>query len=797
MTVVETQVHVRILFLPLWLELFLVLSGWPKIGCSQYHSPPEVVIPLRIAGNSRGINAPGWISYSLHFGGQRHTIHMKLKKFSVSRDLSVFTYTDQGAVLEEQPFVQNDCFYHGYVEGEPESMVSLSNCLGSFQGMLKINGIVYEIKPKMFSDAFEHLVYKMDSEEKQSVPMTYGLTGEEIAEQLKFQDNLSSTLMQSSYTGWWLHRWFVELAIIVEHERFLFRNSNISIVEMDVVITVSLVDEHYNSIDVDIVLIAIEVWNTRNPIQSFDARGLMSEFCIWKELSFDSRVPHDTSVIIVKQNWCLPNLSISYYAGICRLLSNCGLVCHVDDGVAQIVALTTHELGHSLGMKDDEPECICKEKLCIMDRNIVFSESFTNCSYASFIETIFKRSCLYNVPNSKRIITKKRCGNGVIEDEEECDCGSIKLCEKNTCCLPNCTLVHGSTCASGLCCEKCQFLPSGTLCRDSINQCDLPEWCDGTSSECPEDVYVEDGLHCLGEGLCFQKRCNNRDLQCRDIFGEGAKSANLTCYQQMNTRGDRFGHCGLENIRYVRCKNADVLCGRVQCENVTQIPRLQNHTTVLSTPISSFNCWSTDYHFGMMNVYDIGEVKDGTECGQDLMCLQKKCVTMPKWQDSCLPNFCNKRGICNNKHHCHCNKDWAPPNCLEEGNGGSVDSGPAPDKHVAYWIYGLLLFGIAVLLLSSCFLIGRLRRNNQMPKQKQEDMQTLPVIQNENVQTSPTKKEKIVERSPVQDVTNVGKPPQLQDKKAETLSVKKSRKPKTDKKVGQSLKKGGVPKSQN
>jgi hypothetical protein len=180
----EALVHVRVTFLQLGLDV-LLFSGWSHSVPAQYHSPPEVVIPLRLTDTSRGMKTPDWLSYSLHFGGQRHFVHMKAKKLLISRHLSVFTYTDQGALLEDQPYVQNDCYYHGYVEGDPESLVALSTCFGGFQGTLQINDMLYEIKPKSLSDTFEHLVYKMVTDETEIHPRRCALTEEERARQLK------------------------------------------------------------------------------------------------------------------------------------------------------------------------------------------------------------------------------------------------------------------------------------------------------------------------------------------------------------------------------------------------------------------------------------------------------------------------------------------------------------------------------------------------------------------------------------------------------------------------------------
>ncbi|XP_020042799.2 disintegrin and metalloproteinase domain-containing protein 21-like [Castor canadensis] len=603
------QVKITLLLLYLW--PFLFLSGWPhQAGYGESHSPPEVVIPLRVT--ERGMKAPNWITYSLHLEGKRYIIHLKAKKFFVYRDLSVFTYNDQGALLEDQPFVQNDCYYHGYVEGDPESLVTVSTCLGGFQGMLQINGVAYEIKPKRLSATFEHLLYKIDSKETQSTSIRCVLTEEEIAQQLKFQENDNSILMQNSNMGWWVHRWFLELAIVVDHGRFVFRDSNISVVEMDVVMAVNIVDDLYNSLDVDVALIAIEIWNTENPFIKNNPHDMMVSFCTWKETNFNSRVHHDVAHIIIKQDYCTSVLTDSFYLGVCSNDRNCGLECVMDDRLVLFVSHLAHELGHTLGMKNDEnTTCTCGGNQCIMNEMLLPAQAFSNCSYNHFFENVHKLTCLRDSPKPERIITKKRCGNSVVEDKEECDCGSVKLCEKDLCCLQNCILKPGTVCASGLCCKDCQFMPVGTVCRELNSECDLPEWCNGTSGACPEDVYIEDGTSCLDNGLCYEKRCNDLNEQCKKIFGTDASSANQSCYLAMNTKGDRFGHCGMEGGNYVRCQPEDVLCGRVQCDNVILIPLLSEHNTVHWTQINNTTCWGTDYHFGM-TIPDIGEVKDGT-----------------------------------------------------------------------------------------------------------------------------------------------------------------------------------------
>nr|XP_004666452.3 disintegrin and metalloproteinase domain-containing protein 25-like [Jaculus jaculus] len=660
----KALLHVRISRVQLWLGVCLALSAYPLSGHAQPHTHPEVVIPLRVSGTSGDIRSPTWLSYSMRFGGQRHIVHLKAKRVLVSSQFSVFTYTKQGALQEEQPFIPKDCYYHGYVEGDPESMVAVNTCLGGFQGTIQINNTSYEIKPKNLSSTFEHVIYNLDSNDTQLSQMGCGLTEEEIARQMKIQDSDDSILMQSSYEGWWTHQTFIKVATVVDYNHYVYRKRNVTAVHVDLLTIVNLINGYYESLDTEVFLVGFELWNEKNLI---NVKGKMNDvmtiFCIWKA-NIALRLPHDSMQFIVRQDYGRL-IGLGYVKTICSNKYNCGINSFDSNDMIRIGYIVTHELGHNLGMYHDNGTCTCGSNECIMAKRITTSKRFSNCSYKEAFNTLLTRACIRNIKKTENIIKLKQqvCGNGVVEGGELCDCGSTVSCMKDPCCMTDCTLKNGSDCAVGGCCKDCRFMPPGTLCRDVANECDLPEWCNGTSQECPDDVYMQGGSPCKDNNYCYEKKCHNREEQCHQIFGNQSRSAEQSCYKEVNSRGDRFGNCGMTRDTYRRCRSSHALCGRIQCENVTEIPDMRGHTTVHFHKVNSITCWGIDYHWGLKTPDD-GNVEDGNACGVKHMCLRRRCVPVKLLQRDCHSKTCNKRGVCNNKDHCHCDVGWNPPQCL-------------------------------------------------------------------------------------------------------------------------------------
>lgn len=115
---------------------------------------------------------------------------------------------------------------------------------------------------------------------------------------------------------------------------------------------------------------------------------------------------------------------------------------------------------------------------CIMKPTVIGEEGiqpykFSACSSEQFQQWMGDGHalCLLNKPN--QLADFGSCGNGVIDDGEDCDCGSAEECESvDPCCDPvTCRLKRESECSTGPCCDNCKV--SASLRSFSIRVTDI------------------------------------------------------------------------------------------------------------------------------------------------------------------------------------------------------------------------------------------------------------------------------------------------------------------------------------
>ncbi|XP_015343663.1 disintegrin and metalloproteinase domain-containing protein 20-like [Marmota marmota marmota] len=680
----------------LWLHVLWVLLC--LVCCS--HGPPkwrftssEVVIPKKVPQRRGEIKMPNQLAYSIRFRGQRHVIHMKLKKNLIPRHFPVVTNNDQGANQEDYPYVPQDCYYYSYLEGVPGSVATLDTCYGGLRGMLQVDDFTYEIKPLEASSKFEHVVSLLVSEDRADEDERCKIEEEET-NQIPEEVNLAESPRAGPVYLWRSHMKHMKLHFTVSSSVYSQNQNQTQIIE-NVVIINNILDSIFRPGNLYSNIRILCIWEKEDTfnMKSYNhASTATHEFGLWKFYNLWKVFTHDTSILYL--GYMVGGSK--YYAshsGFCNPNWGAAYVYFENYHIFKIAAVTAHVIAHNMGIAHDDPSCVCfRRHRCVMNSIPGLLDMFSNCSYDRLHWMVHRWDPCLSLPNkpySNFPYIANRCGDKDVNSNEQCDCGSLKECANNSCCSTNCAFTSGSTCDTGGCCDHCKFASAGMLCRDVHGICDLPEYCDGTGNNCPNDLYVQDGTPCSPLSVCVRGNCSDRDLQCQALLGYQVKDALPMCYEKLNVIGDRFGNCGLKFVRGgtkpMKCEIDDVLCGMLHCSNVQQVPGVAEHSTFHHIYVGDAkleSCFGFDTHYGE-ELPEVGLVVDGATCGPGQYCLNKNCTFHRDFPFTCDVKTCNYKGVCNNLEKCHCLRGWKPPDCEQKGTGGSEDSGPPPDKELS------------------------------------------------------------------------------------------------------------------
>lgn len=464
---------------------------------------------------------PQDLTYLLAIEGKGHVVHLRQKKGFFPKHFPVFTYSQVGDIQREYPDLRRDCFYRGFIQGEPNSLVAVSTRLGGIRGLLQVNNKMYEIEPGQPAVTFTHVVYRLEEKEEAS-GMRCGLTEEARRLQEAMIPNVGHIEVKTAPRGpWWTYTRYIKVAVVVEHERYVQFGKNETLVAMQVLGAVHIIDALYKPLDIHVALIGLEMWSQKNLIainESLDE--LLDVFNTWRRRTLVPRLSHDVGHLFVYKHFGV-KLGLSFVGTVCDPLWASAVEAFTSSSLLSFTITFAHQLGHNLGMEHDEKYCTCNQRSCVMATLQSSASQFSNCSYDRFSSLVNtgRKQCLLIPPEHEILYDLKNCGNGMVDSGEQCDCGSKLHCESDACCQSNCMLRSGAICAFGQCCANCQFLPAGTLCRERVSICDLPEYCTGISEWCPEDVHVQDGAPCHDGAYCYHGKCSTHNEQCKMVFG--------------------------------------------------------------------------------------------------------------------------------------------------------------------------------------------------------------------------------------------------------------------------------------
>ncbi|KAK2913794.1 hypothetical protein Q8A67_002193 [Cirrhinus molitorella] len=225
---------------------------------------------------------------------------------------------------------------------------------------------------------------------------------------------------------------------------------------------------------------------------------------------------------------------------------------HVPPKVSHITF--AHEVGHNFGSPHDSgSDCTPGESKTqdqkergnyIMYARATSGDKFNNnkfsiCSIRNISQVLDKKRFSCFVESGQPI-----CGNGLVEANEECDCGYSDQCKDKCCHDANapeelkCKLRPSCKCSpsQGPCCTPdCTFRESNVKCRED-SECALQGMCNGNSAQCPTSTPKENYTSCHKDtqvclnGVCSGSICQKYKLDVCTCATEEGKDETELCH---------------------------------------------------------------------------------------------------------------------------------------------------------------------------------------------------------------------------------------------------------------------------
>ncbi|XP_010071601.1 PREDICTED: disintegrin and metalloproteinase domain-containing protein 19, partial [Pterocles gutturalis] len=616
------------------------------------------------------------------------------------------------------------CFYHGVVRGWERSSVTLSTCRG-LRGLIVLSSNSSYILEPVPESPNQHLIYRLHNLRLQRGACGYQGTGDVAEDWLRdfttgmkppHQRVKRETLQATKY---------VELLLVADYAEFQKNHFNIEATRLKLVEAANYVDKFYRSLNIRIALVGLEIWSNWNKCDvTENPYSTLKSFLAWSSKERVHR-KHDNAQLITGVPFQGTTVGLAPVMAMCSDFQSGGVNMDHSDNAIGVAATIAHEMGHNFGMNHDSVGCCttpAEEGGCIMASATghPFPKVFNQCNRKELEKYLQSGGgmCLSNMPDTKKMYGGKKCGNGYLEEGEECDCGEVEEC-KNPCCnASTCSLKLGAECAHGSCCHQCKLMSPGTLCREQSGLCDLPEYCTGESPFCPANSYQIDGASCDGgKAYCYSGMCLTYTDQCLQLWGPGARPAPDACFEKVNAAGDIYGNCGKDIYgNYKKCEMRDAKCGKIQCQSSASKP-LQSNAVAIDTTIhmqrTQLRCRGTHVYRSESEekeMLDPGLVLTGTKCGSHHVCFEGRCQnTSVIFESESCSKKCHGHGVCNNNKNCHCNQGWAPPFCNKQGTGGSLDSGPPMPEGPSAVVITLAILAPILLLIGIMFLFYYLK----------------------------------------------------------------------------------------
>ncbi|XP_031218224.1 ADAM DEC1 isoform X1 [Mastomys coucha] len=373
------------------------------------------------------------VQYQIILNGEEIIFHLKRTKHLLGPDYTETSYSPRGEERTRHSQDVKPCYYEGHIQNASGSLASINICDG-LRGYFTHHGQIYQIKPLQSTDEGEHAVLPYSWEEPDTADYK---DGEKQVSRKRSHLRTSRSLKNPNQEDLLQGQKYIGLFLVLDNAYYKIYKGNVTQMRSFVFEVLNLLNVIYKTIDIQVSLVGMEIWSDHDKIKVEPNLGAtFTRFMRWHYSNLGKRI-HNHAQLLSGASFSHGRVGMAAANSFCTTSSVSVIEAKRKNNVS-LVALMSHELGHTLGMRDVPYHTKCPSGSCVMNQYLSskFPKDFSTISRSRFQGFLSSRNarCLLRAPDPKNII-KPTCGNRVLDAGEGCDCGSPEECT-NLCCEP-------------------------------------------------------------------------------------------------------------------------------------------------------------------------------------------------------------------------------------------------------------------------------------------------------------------------------------------------------------------------
>ncbi|XP_042553766.1 ADAM DEC1 [Dipodomys spectabilis] len=377
------------------------------------------------------------VRYQITLSGEKIILHLQNPKFLLGSDGAETKHSSGAENVTRNPQNRRHCHYEGHILNEQNSAASISTGDG-LRGDFTFHDQKLVIRPLGSTDQGEHAVFAYNQEELDTVNVnpTCGVNGMGRKQRHIRPSRSLRVLKQEEFLQ---TQKYVNLFLVLDNAFYKTYHGNLTLMKTVLFDVLSLLNVIYNTIDVQVALVGMEIWSDGDKIKVEPTIGTtFNNFLRWHRSSIGKMRIHNHAQLLSGIGFRHGRVGMVASSSLCSLSSVAVIEAKRKNNVT-LAAVMSHELGHALGMPDIPYFTKCPSGSCAMNQYLSskFPKDFSTSCREHFQRYLLshKPKCLLQAPSPKSVMTPPVCGNHILEVGEDCDCGSPEGCT-NGCCEP-------------------------------------------------------------------------------------------------------------------------------------------------------------------------------------------------------------------------------------------------------------------------------------------------------------------------------------------------------------------------